>query len=95
MKREKEISLDWDKALSAVEDKRDEWNKICYAICCGFTDQDLLVLTCLHEAGLHREMIEYLLEDCNFHHENSLLQEGKYDECRAEIIRELVGTPLF
>lgn len=79
------IRLDWDKALSEV----DGGTELSMAIGWGFTGQDLLVLTCLHEAGLHRQKIYDLLEDCNFHRENALLAEGKYDECRKVIVDDI------
>ena len=79
-----EIELNWDKALSEVDDG----TELSADIGWGFTGQDLLVLTCLHEAGLHREKIEDLLEDCNFHTENEFLQEGNYAKCREFIFKE-------
>lgn len=83
MKREIEIRLDWDKALANVE----YGTELSLPIDYGFTDQDLFVLCCLHEAGMHREKIVDLLEDCNFHTECGLIYEGKYDECR-KVIKE-------
>lgn len=72
------IRLDWDYALGHIMD-------IGSKIGWGFTTQDLLVLGALHEMGLHREEIIYLLEDCNFHSECSLLDAGEYSEYRKLI----------
>lgn len=80
------IELDWNAALCGVE----SGTELSADIGWGFTGQDLLVLTCLHEAGLHREKIYDLLEDCNFHRENALLAKGEYDECRAVIINDIL-----
>lgn len=74
-----EIRKDWFRAL----DNKGKWSSA--TIEWGFTDQDLFVLCCLHEAGFFREEIIDLLEDCNFHTECGLLDEGKYDECRKLI----------
>ena len=79
---ENKIRLNWWKALDGVDKGTELSGKIEW----GFSTQDLLVLTCLHEADIHRQKIEDLLEDCNFHTENGLLDEGKYDECRNVII---------
>lgn len=78
------IELDWNSALCGVE----SGTELSADIGWGFTGQDLLVLTCLHEAGLHREKIEDLLEDCNFHAENGFLREGNYAKCREFIFKE-------
>lgn len=78
------IELDWNAALCGVESGTELSEDIGW----GFTGQDLLVLTCLHEAGLHREKIEDLLEDCNFHAENGFLREGNYTKCREFIFKE-------
>lgn len=56
----------------------------------AFSAQDLLVLCCLHEANLHRKEIEDLLEDCNFHSENGMLKNGKYDEFRKTIVETML-----
>ena len=78
------IRLNWRDALDNVKGGTQLSGKIEW----GFSYQDLLVLTCLHEADIHREKIEDLLEDCNFHYENEMLSEGKYDECRKAIFEE-------
>ena len=85
MMKETEIRLDWNAALYEMEDKETLYS---YEIGWGFSTQDLLILCCLHEAGKHRDYIEYLLEDCNFHHECGLLHEHKYDECRKLVFEE-------
>lgn len=78
------IRQNWEKAF---EDMKVE--EISSAIEWAFSCQDLLVLCCLHEADIYRQEIEDLLEDCNFHTENSLLGERKYDECRELITENL------
>lgn len=76
-----EIKLNWDEVLGNIE----HGDELSVDIGWGFTQQDMLVLCCLHEAGKHRQKIEDLLEDCNFHTECGLLNEGKYDECRKVV----------
>ena len=78
------VRSDWDMAFRSVShgDSLSRW--IGWAL----SPQDLLVLCCLHEAGEHRKKIEELMEDCNFHKENGLLSDGKYDECRKVIMEE-------
>lgn len=78
-----EIRLDWNKALSKMDEE-----PIAGIIGWGFYLQDLLVLGALHEHGLHRERIHDLLEDCNFHLENRLLYDGKYEEFREFVFKE-------
>lgn len=80
---EQDIRLNWDEALEYCEKEN---TLISSKIGWGFYQQDLLVLCCLHEAGRHRQVIEDLLEDCNFHTECGLLADGEYDECRKVII---------
>lgn len=82
MKAEDAIRLNWWNALDDV----DNGTKLSKKIGWGFSTQDLLVLTCLHEANINRQKIEDLLEDCNFHTENGLLMDEEYDECRKVII---------
>lgn len=53
----------------------------------SFTQQDLFVLCCLHEANLFRNEIEDLLEDCNFHAECGMLVTGNYLDCRRFIAK--------
>lgn len=78
-----EIRLDWNKALSKMGEE-----PIAGIIGWGFYLQDLLILGDLHEHGLHRECIHDLLEDCNFHLENRLLYDGKYEEFREFVFKE-------
>ncbi len=80
-----EIRLDWPAALV---NNRDSVGKISSTIEWGFSYQDLFILTDLHEMGFEKETIEYLLEDCNFHKECSLLRLGKHTECRAVIAQD-------
>ena len=83
---ENEVRLNWDEALTRWENGEFALSSI---IKWGFYPQDLMVLSCLHEAGKHRDSIVDLLEDCNFHTECGLLDEGRYDECRKFIAKEM------
>ena len=78
MKKGDKIRLDWRKAFEDGEATSSaiEW---------GFSQQDLFVLCCLHEANLFRQEIEDLLEDCNFHAECEYLCNHDYDTCRKFI----------
>lgn len=78
-----DVRSNWTASLRFMEDTKQLLSK---EIDWGFTDQDLLVLCCLHEANKYRSTIEDLLTDCNFHTECSLLEDRKYDECRKRII---------
>ena len=91
---EQEIRMNWDEALSKWEKCEIE---ISSTIGWGFYPQDLMVLCCLHEAGRHQQSIVDLLEDCNFHTECGLIDEGKYDECRKVIFEDMEEgeIPLF
>ena len=80
---EQEVRENWNEALTRWENGEIVLSPI---IGWGFYQQDLLVLSCLHEFGLHRNSIIDLLEDCNFHTECKLLYEEKYDECRKLIM---------
>lgn len=46
----------------------------------GFFPEDIITLAELHKEHKQRRKIEELLEDCNYHTENRLLKEEKYDE---------------
>ena len=81
--KESEIRANWFAALK----RNEEWGSS--TIHWSFSSQDLLVLCCLHEAGFFQQEIEDLLEDCNFHTENGLMSEGKYDECRKLISNDM------
>lgn len=80
-----EIRKDWNKALESVENGC----SLSGAIEWGFTEQDLFVLCCLHEIGKHQQKIVDLLEDCNFHTECGLIDDGKYAECKKIIFENL------
>ncbi len=80
---ENEIRLNWYKAFQ----NKDKWSSS--TIEWAFSQQDLFVLCDLHEAGLFQQEIVDLLEDCNFHTECGLMDEGKYDECRKVIVDDL------
>lgn len=81
-----EVRADWYEALNKVK-KGTELSSI---IEWSFTAQDLFVLCCLHENFDHRQKIEDLLEDCNFHTECALLVEGQYDKLRKMIQNEMM-----
>ena len=78
-----EIRINWYEALETG-------NAIGSKIGWGFSPQDLFILCDLHEAGYFREKIVDLLEDCNFHTECGLIDEGKYAECRKVIAEDIV-----
>lgn len=69
----------------------------------AFSKQQLLTMATKHEKAKHAkdrrtmEGIEYRLERCNYHTECSLLQNGKYSECRKTInsIQELSRRQLI
>lgn len=82
---EQEVRANWDDALIRWESGEIALSSV---IGWGFTTQDLLVLTCLHEAGMHRDSIVDLLEDCNFHTECGMLYDGRYNECREYILND-------
>lgn len=68
-----EISVDWDKALGSLA-----YGKIAKTIGWGFTREDLETLMELHKQDKHRQNIEDLLEDCNFHTECGNWHDGIY-----------------
>lgn len=80
-----EIRSDW---AAALVNNRDNIGEISGTIEWGFSYQDLFVLTCLHEMDFERELIEDLLEDCNFHKVCRLLSKHEYDECRKVIAQD-------
>ena len=79
---EDEIRADWEKALDAMS-----YGEISRTIKWGFTPGDLRDLLHLHWGGIHRQKIEDLLEDCNFHTFCACLSEDDYDGAEAEIKR--------
>ena len=81
---EKEIRNDW---YTALENREVDGAKIGW----GFYPQDLMTLTCLHKMGYFQDEIIDLLEDCNFHTEAGLMDDGKYDECLKVIIEDIKG----
>lgn len=87
---ETEIRNDWYAALNSVKNG----TELSSIIHWGFFNQDLMILYFLHQANCFREKIEDLLEDCNFHTECELLAEGKYDECRNTIVKDMIDDYL-
>ena len=81
---EEAIRKDWNTALESVNDGC----SLSAIIRWGFTQQDLIVLCALHKAGKHQQKIVDLLEDCNFHHECTLLHLGRYDQCMEVILND-------
>lgn len=75
---------EWYDELEEVESGSDLSAKINY----GFTNNDLLILLTMHEAGNFREKIEDLLTDCNFHTESKLLRKGDYSSMLEQLIEE-------
>lgn len=73
------VRRDWDSALSGVE----KGYMLSGTIGWGFTKNDIKELAKLHESGKHREKIEDLLEDCNFHSLNGYFQAGDYSHLDA------------
>lgn len=68
------IRADWEKALNTMK-----YSEIAKEIEWGFTDEDLRELMRLHKAGVCRQQIEDLLDDCNFHTESADWNEGNYE----------------
>ena len=68
------IRRDFDAALAAVDKGRELSSPLNY----GFFPSDITALAKLQKAGKHRQKIENLLEDCNFHTEVSYLSVGDY-----------------
>lgn len=81
---ENDIRMDW---LGALKHMHDNDELISDKIGWGFTTQDLLVLGTLHMLNKYRSTIEYLLEDCNFHTECSLLDKCDYVNYMKEILK--------
>lgn len=73
------VRSDWDSALSRVT----KGYMLSGTIGWGFTKNDIKELAKLHKSGKHREKIEDLLEDCNFHSLNSYFQAGDYSHLDA------------
>lgn len=82
-------SMNW-RAWEKVLDKKDVSN-VAHDIHYGFTDKDIKTLTYIHEHcnnDVKREKIEYILGDCNFHHEVGLMTEGNYQQIYKELENE-------
>lgn len=77
---EEEIRADWKKALDTMN-----YGKISRTIEWGFCPEDLRKLMQLHQADKHREKIEDLLTDCNFHSFCACLSDGDYAGAEKEI----------
>ncbi len=74
-----EIRKDFAKAFDRVE----YGFSLSSTLDWGFSNEDIKNLAILHRddtEGKYRTKIEDLLEDCNFHTENEMLQNGEYDE---------------
>lgn len=85
------IREDWIAQLERV----DTGSELSADIEWAFYPQDLMILTCLHKAGLFRDKIIDLLDDCNFHTEAGLLDEQRYDDCLKAIIDDMGIEPKF
>ena len=68
--------MDFNKALSRVKEGSDLSRKCGW----GFSMLEIKELAILHKTGKHREKIEDLLTDCNFHRECSDFMHGRYDQ---------------
>lgn len=77
---EEEIRADWEKALDTMT-----YGAISGTIEWGFYPEDLRKLMQLHQADKHREKIEDLLTDCNFHTFCDCLSDGDYAGAEKEI----------
>lgn len=73
------VRSDWNSALSRVA----KGYMLSETISWGFTKNDIKELAKLHKSGKHREKIEDLLEDCNFHSLNCYFQAGDYSHLDA------------
>lgn len=77
---EAEIRADWRKALNTMN-----YGEISRTIEWGFTPEDLRELLRLHHENTHRQKIEDLLEDCNFHTFCACLSEQDYAGAEAYV----------
>lgn len=77
---EEEIRADWEKALDTMT-----YGAISGTIEWGFYPEDLRKLMQLYQADKHREKIEDLLEDCNFHSFCACLSDGDYAGAEKKI----------
>ena len=76
MLSEYEVRLNWDAAL----DKSYKGEDLSPIIRWAFGYSDLFELYILYRNNKHREKIENLLSDCNFHTECLLLRNHEYKE---------------
>ena len=74
--RSAEIRKNWDKALESVKSGTALSGPIDFA----FGKRDISELAKLHKVGKHRQKIEDLLGDCNFHTECGDFGSGIYDK---------------
>ena len=80
----KEIRADFKKALDTVKkDLYGNWDvgELSQALSFGFSDEDIKNLAILHrDEPEYRSKISDLLQDCNFHTENTDFEAGRYDK---------------
>lgn len=90
IKRHLEVQSDWEKAIDDVEEYREEDYKGIYkvgyiasAMDFGLSEDNLSQLALIHknapEGSKRRAVIEQLLEDINYHTENSDFSSGNYE----------------
>ena len=90
IKQSLEIQSDWEKAIDNVEEYREEEYKGIYkvgyiasAMDFGLSEDNLSELALIHknapEGSKRRAVIEQLLEDINYHEENSDFNSGNYE----------------
>ena len=77
--RSAETRLDFGSALSQVK----KGTELSAILDYSFSPDDILNLMELHKKNKFRKKIKELLEDCNFHFENSMLIEQRYEELEA------------
>ena len=75
------IRKDFDSALKNVE----HGYELSGALGWGFSKEDIENLAKLHKADKHKEKIEELLEDCNFHTECGDFSNGRYSRYIWEV----------
>lgn len=68
------VRRDWEAALEGYDNVSDISSRIGY----GFSESDLKELAKLHKADMYQDEIEYLLTDCNYKKECSLMEAGDY-----------------
>lgn len=75
-----QIRKNWAKALRMAKEGTDLSHKIRFCL----SRADIRELAKLHSSNKYREKIEDLLEDCNFHKENSDFIGGRYESYLKE-----------